>query len=1256
MKKAPFLFLASLCAGFFALMIYILPTFADSGSNYTDVYSCRDVDGGIMIKRDANSPEGFLSSSTRDAGHGLRSYKMSCTSRTRYRTEWEDVETDDLNLQVQITSNPPTNNPGVDFARVNAKVGDLIVFTRHITESGVENFSWQWEYDSSKLKCEAIPFDGPDLDCKVLKAGLATVQFKIKGVMVDGTGRDIGSNIISVFSEEEKSPVCTSTDGLDYNIFGTSHGPKEGTKVVGTYADSCGNSVGDSGKSSGAYIAETHCSGPSSDPYVHTQWYKCPGTCENGKCIELKTNQCITTRDCVLNGGGYCYNGSCQPAQCYDSDNGEDLFTKGYVKGHWGCPEEGNSTVIERDYCIDSYTIREAHCNGGCDNILLYETKCPSGHICQDGACIKDNPNSCTDTDGLDYNIFGTSHGPKEGTKVVGTYADSCGNSVGDSGKSSGAYIAETHCSGPSSDPYVHTQWYKCPETCENGKCIDSTAEQSLKILDTHIGETSLAFDVETVRLNSGDYYYMNCYWQENGRQYSKSATRKTSTSSNYTQLMVGPLTSGKTYTCFAAISDAGNYLYRKTEERSLTTGQNNNYCSDSDGGLNYYKRGQTGYILGTAKNQDFCKDKDYLVEHTCGNNGSNVDDLGAIQSVYKCPNGCLNGRCLLERPDNSDGYPRIDDVSGEKSVYKPKEKISLTIKASESSGVPGARSDGWNIQYYTYSTADTKNYLKEYIATGNYNASFDGAYWQADYWAPNQEGEYYTEITFYCSQPDKKCGAITEDEYKQVINFKVTKTGSINSCTDSDGGRIFGVRGKTIGKDPYSNNTRTETDKCSSDTRIIEFECKDNGEITWNGYDCPVGEVCQDGTCLNTDNKGMSCGNSGGDDGLYSACKEDAITHNISAVTVKVSYYNDKYVQLALKNAKLTTLRLYLKQPKTITSRYGKEITLEYTEMTDTHGAFIQITSDGGEGERLITLPYYEESTSDTQIIPTTPTLTDEELEQKKEEILGSIDDIDVRIAELKRLRESFRVHLEKVQDLMEKIKGYNFVGEAAAEIAREVQSFEEKVTNEDLSSDEIEHQKELLKRRFEVAKEKAKEEKFRTGIIPFEDTDDDQWFTPFVKYAKDKGVISGYKDENGNLTGKFGPGDAVTRAQILKMALEMAGYSLTTESNLRVNHWAKYYIQKAKDLGIDFGTNDLDAPTTRLEAVRLIVQIFGLDTSAYQTSSFPDVTGDDIPYIEAAKKAGIIDGYSDGTFGPLNRINRAEASKILSNAEGVK
>lgn len=71
------------------------------------------------------------------------------------------------------------------------------------------------------------------------------------------------------------------------------------------------------------------------------------------------------------------------------------------------------------------------------------------------------------------------------------------------------------------------------------------------------------------------------------------------------------------------------------------------------------------------------------------------------------------------------------------------------------------------------------------------------------------------------------------------------------STCTDTDGGRNFYVKGTATGKDPYSDNIRTETDKCSSNNEIIEFECKPNSnEITWNGYPCPTGTTCIDGAC----------------------------------------------------------------------------------------------------------------------------------------------------------------------------------------------------------------------------------------------------------------------------------------------------------------------------------------------------------------------------------------------------------------------
>ena len=70
--------------------------------------------------------------------------------------------------------------------------------------------------------------------------------------------------------------------------------------------------------------------------------------------------------------------------------------------------------------------------------------------------------------------------------------------------------------------------------------------------------------------------------------------------------------------------------------------------------------------------------------------------------------------------------------------------------------------------------------------------------------------------------------------------------------CRDSDDGRNFEVKGKIKGADPKNpDQEMTEEDRCSDDTRIIEFECKDDSLITWNGYDCPNNGVCRDGACV---------------------------------------------------------------------------------------------------------------------------------------------------------------------------------------------------------------------------------------------------------------------------------------------------------------------------------------------------------------------------------------------------------------------
>ncbi|MBT3539321.1 hypothetical protein HN481_04315 [Candidatus Parcubacteria bacterium] len=63
------------------------------GSNRVSVDSCRNVSNGIKVRRFGNSNEYKLSNGVRDAGHGLRDYKLNCTSNTQYKVSWKDAST-----------------------------------------------------------------------------------------------------------------------------------------------------------------------------------------------------------------------------------------------------------------------------------------------------------------------------------------------------------------------------------------------------------------------------------------------------------------------------------------------------------------------------------------------------------------------------------------------------------------------------------------------------------------------------------------------------------------------------------------------------------------------------------------------------------------------------------------------------------------------------------------------------------------------------------------------------------------------------------------------------------------------------------------------------------------------------------------------------------------------------------------------------------------------------------------------------------
>ena len=128
-------------------------------------------------------------------------------------------------------------------------------------------------------------------------------------------------------------------------------------------------------------------------------------------------------------------------------------------------------------------------------------------------------------------------------------------------------------------------------------------------------------------------------------------------------------------------------------------------------------------------------------------------------------------------------------------------------------------------------------------------------------------------------------------------------------------------------------------------------------------------------------------------------------------------------------------------------------------------------------------------------------------------------------------------------------------------------------------------------------------------TGAPKFSDVASDTWFYKYVSVAAKNSMFEGYKDASGNLTGRFGPGDMVTRAQASKVLLKAAGVPE------KLSPAAPF---------VDVNPGDW---------------FYGYVTSAYNWS--------------------VLDGYKDangnltGYFGPNDYVTRGQIAKIAVKAK---
>ena len=122
---------------------------------------------------------------------------------------------------------------------------------------------------------------------------------------------------------------------------------------------------------------------------------------------------------------------------------------------------------------------------------------------------------------------------------------------------------------------------------------------------------------------------------------------------------------------------------------------------------------------------------------------------------------------------------------------------------------------------------------------------------------------------------------------------------------------------------------------------------------------------------------------------------------------------------------------------------------------------------------------------------------------------------------------------------------------------------------------------------------------------------------------------------------------------AVLVTLSLILPAFAAHTDID---KSWAKTDIEKWSSKGIINGYSDgtfrPNNNITRAEFVAIMTRLFGyIDKTA---SKFPDVksSGWYYDYVAKAYDAGIIQGYSDGTFKPDQKISREQAAVIINRA----
>lgn len=181
------------------------------------------------------------------------------------------------------------------------------------------------------------------------------------------------------------------------------------------------------------------------------------------------------------------------------------------------------------------------------------------------------------------------------------------------------------------------------------------------------------------------------------------------------------------------------------------------------------------------------------------------------------------------------------------------------------------------------------------------------------------------------------------------------------------------------------------------------------------------------------------------------------------------------------------------------------------------------------------------------------------------------------------------------------------------------------------------------------EVNKETEKEQ---IKPLTFNDVAVTHWAYDYISRLYNEGVVAGKNEKT------FSPDASITKEEFIKLVVSALKLDLSEKAvdfaDVNANAWYTPYVSAAVSAGLISGKSDgtfgIGDTLSRQDAAVILSR--ALASKSDTEVAFAD-KGDIAPYAEDAiavmNASGIIKGYTDGTFKPMNSISRAESCAVL-------